>query len=169
VPYFLENKSFRDFISNLRTLYRLKKSGYLDYQISGDRKKTYRIKPNDYDYIGDLLYGYDTSECMKTMLGVGSVLNHTIQNFFAFFSKIRMGKTIYRTDYVETINQHSADVISPGTKKVQVPIDLGFASHVRNYIAGLFDTDIDPIRFVIFDKELFWSTTLPFDPKCQAN
>jgi hypothetical protein len=166
VPYFLESKSFHEFVAKLRLVYKFKSSGYIDYQVSGNKKKTFLVNPNDIQYVKDLLHDYDRVECMKKKFGLSSILNHTIGNFFGFFSKIRMGKTIYKTDFVETINQHSADFLSAGAKKVDVPIDLGFSSHVRNYVTGLFDTDIDPIRYLIFDAELFLSTTLPFDSKC---
>jgi hypothetical protein len=80
----------------------------------------------------------------------------------SFLSTQRLGKSIFNTDLVLSINPHKSDRTRPDAACVKVPMDLGFVSHFR-------DEDIStkinshqfahvnnfPIRHLVLDFEYF--------------
>jgi hypothetical protein len=53
-------------------------------------------------------------------------------NAFSISSSGRAGKSIYATEYTQTINVHAADNVNSGTRQINVPLNYGFVSHFRN-------------------------------------
>jgi hypothetical protein len=69
-------------------------------------------------------------------------------NAFSIGTPGRAGKSIYATDYTQTINVHAADNVDSGTKQMYVPLNYGFVSHFRNVF------DIDSQKKDNFFKEI---------------
>jgi hypothetical protein len=77
--------------------------------------------------------------------------------FFAFSAASNFGKSILKTNLVETVNQHSSDEMVLGAEKRELPLEYGYSSHLRhNYKAFYLDNarDVDNI-FIDIDYYLF--------------
>ena len=96
---------------------------------------------------------YNKINCLKNISK--SNLSIDFDRIFAFLSDGRNGKSILRTSFVETINQHNCDEMSPGYRKIELPIKYGYSSHFRDYYKGFYlDRDYS-INHVHVDIEYY--------------
>jgi len=57
---------------------------------------------------------------------------------YALWISVRHGKSIYNTNLSEFVNQHYAEMLSPGAKWIRIPLDQGFSSHFRDPVDNNF-------------------------------
>ena len=85
---------------------------------------------------------YENLRCLSRQKKIDLLV---FDRLFAFSASTSLGKSIVNTDFVETINQHSSDVMVDGTDKKELPIGLGYSSHLREYYKGYY---LNRFRFV---------------------
>lgn len=69
-------------------------------------------------------------KCLNEAITKNDGLNFLWNNLYS--TRInRLGKSIYNTEYTESVGAHFADGIMSDTVKVNVPIWLGYSSHFK--------------------------------------
>lgn len=71
-------------------------------------------------------------DCMNKTIYKNTNLDSKWNNYIAASINNRAGKSIYNTDYTLSYNQHFAWTISNGSKKVSIPLSIGYVNHFRD-------------------------------------
>ena len=132
------------FLNNHEYLYDkimvFRREQYLTYEKDKNTKLRYSIKNTaDMAYLEELKKSYNlTRRLNRAYLDDRKEvnLNAKWKNYLTSLFKNRHGKTVFNTDFVDSINVHSASLIKRGKKEVFVSTDYGYVSHVRDVDIG---------------------------------
>ena len=115
-----------------------------------------------------IIYSLENNDLLvnfKKIIPIVNCLNEKYDNdkfdndrFFNLYStrmNFRLGKSIMKTDYVLTINQHLSNHILPGKLKLNVSIADGFTTHARDSFDGFPGILKYPFEYLIFDLEYY--------------
>ncbi|CAF0873801.1 unnamed protein product [Brachionus calyciflorus] len=70
--------------------------------------------------------------CLNETIIKSNNLNYKLNNLIGSLVDNREGKSIFNTNYTESINQHFAWTITKDSKAIRVPIELGYVNHFRD-------------------------------------
>jgi hypothetical protein len=140
----------RSFLNNILKFSSLENS--IEY-LKNDVSVRFKIKNSDKEFIENLKKSITLIDCLNGTTKNRINLNVDFykskwNNAYSFRTFDRDGKSIYATDYTQTINVHAADNMNSGKNYVHVPLNYGFVSHFR------VDFDVNSIRKETFFKEI---------------
>ena len=76
-------------------------------------------------------------------------------NLYSSKMDFRCGKSIFKTDFTLSIDQHIGVEIVPNTLFYNVTISDGYVTHVRDNFNGFPSQLTFPFEFIIFDLEYY--------------
>ena len=121
-------------------------------EIKNNRSLFFDVFPKDKSYLNYLLDAKNAFACLNSKYRKSeSVWN----NAYATLMNNRDGKSIYKSEYTEAINQHFATSILPSTKKTSIPLADGFSSHFREYTGNFFFNQHISINNFFVDIEYY--------------
>jgi hypothetical protein len=96
----------------------------------------FKIEDSDKEFIENFQKAITLIDCLNKTIKNKINLNVDFykskwNNPYSFRSFNRLGKSIYATDFTQTINVHGADNVNSGTNFINVPLNYGFVSHFR--------------------------------------
>jgi hypothetical protein len=143
---------FRRFLNNILQFGSLGNS--IEY-LKNNLSVKFKIENSDKEFIENLKKAITLIDCLNEANKNSVNLNADFykskwNNAYSFRTFDRAGKSIYATDYTQTINVHAADNVNSGTNFINVPLNYGFVSHFRD------DFDINSIKKDTFFKEIHY-------------
>jgi hypothetical protein len=120
-------------------------NNYIDFKINAKN----RILIQNFKQIIQLV------KCLNETYMKNDRFNYKWNNLYATKIDIRDGKSIFKTDHVESFNQHFAKKLKPGVKIFNVPISDGFVSHMRDHLFGFFRGQTYSFDYLKFDFEYY--------------
>ena len=136
---FLNNNEYLYDKINKLSLTNKNRKQYLTYEKNEFTKLRYSIeKPADIAYLEKLKKFDNITRCLNNVYVDRKTVNLVAKwkNYLTTLFNNRDGKTIFNTDFVDSINVHSAYLIKKEKKAIFVPTIYGYVSHMR-------DKDID--------------------------
>jgi hypothetical protein len=140
---------------------------YLDYE-NTNRSTNLRFwfkncSKVDHAYLDSFKTLSDEAKCFQKLIFRNtSELDSKWRNVLMSLLNNRNGKSIFNTDYVLSLNPHTAHRIKPDSFRVDVPIDIGYASHFRDEDISTLESSNQkanimsfPLRHLVFDMEYF--------------
>ncbi|RNA21174.1 hypothetical protein BpHYR1_011251 [Brachionus plicatilis] len=130
----------------------------LEYSSSGIRLRFTSKNSNDQNLLNSFKQNIWLFDCMNKTIFQNSDLNPKWNNYIGALVNNRAGKSIYNTDYTLSYNQHFAWTITKESRKVSVPLKVGYVSHFRDIrlesnISGNFNKFYDnKLEIFTFEK-----------------
>lgn len=135
----------------------LNKEIKIDYNyMNSQTKLTFNINSMQFiQYINEIKHLQPSVKCFNKTLIENKFFELIWNTPYAIFMNMRMGKSIYNTNFTETYNQHCAEAIAPNSFEFDVPIEDGFVSHFREHIEGFFTKQHYSFYHFRFDIEFY--------------
>ncbi|RNA02410.1 hypothetical protein BpHYR1_038321 [Brachionus plicatilis] len=121
----------------IRNILKSNKTQNLEYFSPGIRLRFTSRNSNDQNLLNSFKQSIWLFDCMNKSIVQNGDLDPKWNNHFGAFINNRAGKSIYNTDYTLSYNQHFAWTITKESKKISVPLKIGYVSHFRDSDLGL--------------------------------
>lgn len=125
------------------------------YYMNTNKKIIFKVLSYQKGYIDQIRSSQEAIECLNKTISKNEMFDSIWNSPYAIHVNNRFGKSIFNTDLTETYNQHHSDVNAPDSMVYDVPMELGYASHYREYIDGFFFNQIYSFNHFFVDIEYY--------------